>query len=112
MALGKNMKLNKDKLIGKAGEEKPETPNKSANAEKKPAATSATLKEPEVSAGITAPAKKTDIKPVPTIVDVERKSTVESRNKAEREMNAVMDPQSELYMSEQLNKVLYALDAF
>ncbi|MBK0404660.1 HAMP domain-containing protein, partial [Adhaeribacter sp. BT258] len=115
MALGKNMKLNKDKLIGKTGEETPETPKKSASTEKKPAAPPSPLndkKEPEVVAEIVAPTKKTDEKaPFPKPY-VDRKSTAESRTKAELELNEVMDPRSEVYMSEQLNKVLYALDAF
>ncbi len=124
MALGKNMKLNKDKLIGKAGKEK--TPAKAsmpAAEGKKAAQLQETAKAPEIVAEIIAPvkdapetgSKSNRSKPDATRLEDNRRSTTESRNKAgkdSKDKDSEVDITSEGYLNEQLNRVLYALDAF
>src|SRR5688572_20727255 len=124
MALGKNMKLNKDKLIGKAGKE--ETPAKTdkpakgegiAEANNKATPLTSADKAPEIVAEIIAPVKEGSKKgngdrSVASKLEDNRRSTTESRNKAGRDQDKEVDITSEGYLNEQLNKVLYALDAF
>jgi methyl-accepting chemotaxis protein len=128
MALGKNMKLNKDKLIGKAGKENsPETPDSTASAGNTGATASATNPEPEVIAEVNAPAKNAGSGKRNEVFKLagDRASTLESRAKAGDNLRnsiegksgnggkgSAEDPNSEMYLNEQLNKVLYALDAF
>src|SRR6478735_2427168 len=125
MALGKNMKLNKDKLIGKAGKE--ETPAKGEqaavegkNGAGKAALPKASAQETVVAAVATPPAKEAPAKsasatPASSRLDNTRQaasSSSDSRKKARNENNNDVDITSEDYLNEQLNKVLYALDAF
>ncbi|HSI90452.1 MAG TPA: HAMP domain-containing protein, partial [Adhaeribacter sp.] len=128
------MKLNKDKLIGKPTEEEPKAvAGKSAPVE------NARTKAPAGKAGTVSKANKVEIasqgnkpdtdKIAPSRLADDRPSTPGSRAKAgieasrnnggikksykaENGTDAAEDPESDLYLNEQLNKVLYALDAF
>ena len=116
------MKLNKDKLIGKAGKEetpaKPETTatGKATTEATKAAPLAAPEKAPELVAETVAPVKAASAKngknqPEASRLEDNRRSTTESRNKAEKDNNEV-DVTSEGYLNEQLNKCLYPWDAF
>ena len=129
MALGKNMKLNKDKLIGKAGkEETPATPENAASVENTAAPVPVPEPAPEGNAEKGTPAGKTAArKNTPATLAADQKSTPELRSRGTEGINGngkasgngkktrgeeAMDINSDLYLNEQLNKVLYALDAF
>nr|WP_317206918.1 HAMP domain-containing protein [Pontibacter silvestris] len=106
MALGKNLKLSKDKLISDVEANNEKTPAPKAKGETKAGDATTTVATP-------APAKTAD-SPAETGVEkgpVPAKLPKRNGDRPEGEKNKPL-PTSPDYINEQLNKVLYALDAF
>ncbi|RAU83103.1 HAMP domain-containing protein [Pontibacter arcticus] len=105
MALGKNLKLSKDKLISDVEAKQEKTAAPRAKSDAAPAA-SIVLED-------VAPATKPDEQAVDNVGKITASTTPVSKNgtKSKDEKVQIL-PDSPTYIGEQLNKVLYALDAF
>ncbi|MFD2244686.1 HAMP domain-containing protein [Pontibacter ruber] len=104
MALGKNLKLSKDKLI-REGEANPEkAPAAKAKQDNGGASTATVVDDPVKPAEVKEEAPEVKVAPPATI-------PLKSSGNGKATKAQVL-PQNQEYISEQLNKVLYALDAF
>ncbi|QCR21755.1 HAMP domain-containing protein [Pontibacter sp. SGAir0037] len=108
MALGKNLKLSKDKLIS---EEAKQEKNPVAKAKQESKTPTATITEAPATPAADAPVQETATKEATPAAERNGTATMADVGNANTKKKQVL-PQNSEYISEQLNKVLYALDAF
>ncbi|MBF8963975.1 HAMP domain-containing protein, partial [Pontibacter sp. FD36] len=120
MALGKNLKLSKEKLISdvETSQSEKSTPSRAKAKQQTPAATTTVEEKPETSKPKQESATAAASSAKPEVAEASGKKdagtsslAVKSAPNGKQSRKQVL-PSSPEYISEQLNKVLYALDAF